>query len=570
MKQLQNKLQSIDGKGYKAYKSIQGRYSFHRYELHVDYVQGDPFAAPSKIRIIIPNAYREIQPEWKENQQRKIYVEDLIARYVANAIYKNNTFIKGTGKSGLIHIDAPGQEIIDRTAVQIDDAHVTICLSIGLPAFGRKINGKDAQKLFFDAIPAILSASIFTISDQAIDEVVNLSDQHQAIRKEMKKNNWVAFIADDSILPRASGISNQPLQNAVPFQSPQENKVSIEIPHRNTPITGMAIPTGITLIVGGGYHGKSTLLSAVERGVYHHIKGDGREFVLTDLDAVKVRAEDGRKVTGVNISPFIKDLPQKQNTKQFSTDNASGSTSQAANVIEAMEAGASTLLIDEDTSATNFMIRDQRMQALVHEDKEPITPFIDRIEQMKNELSISTLLVMGGSGDYFDVADHVIMLDHYHVYNVTGEAKKIATSYPAKRLEAKSDAFGPVSQRIFSPNTLQTKKGNKVKVQAKGLRTVIMGKTDIDLANVEQLVDTSQTNMIAEIIQFLDKQNRLTKEKTVQQLLDEIEETINNKGLAAFSAFPNQHPGDLARPRRFEIAAALNRIRTAHVKQQTK
>ncbi|CQR47109.1 putative ATPase of the ABC class [Paraliobacillus sp. PM-2] len=570
MKELQNKLQSIDGKGYKAYKSIQGRYSFHRYELHVDYVQGDPFAAPSKIRIIIPNAYRNIHPEWKKSHNRKIYVEDLIARYVAKAINNNSFLIKGSGKSGLINIDTPGQEIIDRTAVQIDDAHVTICLSIGLPAFGRKINGKDARKLFFDAIPTILSESIFTISDVSIEEVVKLSDQHQSIREQMKKNHWISFIADDSILPRASGISNQPLHNAVLFQSPKENKVSITIPHRDTPITGMAISKGITLIVGGGYHGKSTLLSAIERGVYNHIKGDGREYVLTDPDAVKVRAEDGRKVTGVNISPFIKDLPQKQNTKQFSTDNASGSTSQAANVIEAMEAGASTLLIDEDTSATNFMIRDQRMQALVHEDKEPITPFIDRIDQLKNELAISTIFVMGGSGDYFDVADQVIMLDHYHVYNVTDHANQIAASYPIKRLEAKHQAFGPISQRKFLPDTLQTKKGNKTKVQAKGLRKVIMGKTDIDLANVEQLVDVSQTNMIAEIIQFLDKKNRLTKEKTMYQLLDEIEQTMDKKGLATFAPFPNQHPGDLARPRRHEIAATLNRIRTAKVEQNTK
>ncbi|MFB1051163.1 ABC-ATPase domain-containing protein [Paraliobacillus sp. JSM ZJ581] len=570
MKQLQNKLQSMDGKGYKAYKSIQGRYSFHRYELHVDYVQGDPFAAPSKIRMIIPNAYRNIYPEYKQNQHRKTYVEDLIARYVAKAIDADKSLIKGSGKSGLIHIDTPGQEIIDRTAVQIDDAHVTICLSIGLPAFGRKINRKDAQKLFFNAIPSILSESIFTISDQAIDEVVKLSDQHQAIRKVMKQNQWVAFIADGAILPRASGISNKPLHNTVPFESPKENKVSIEIPHCDTPITGMAIPTGITLIVGGGYHGKSTLLSAVERGVYHHIKGDGREFVLTDPGAVKIRAEDGRKVTGVNISPFITDLPQKQDTKQFSTENASGSTSQAANVIEAIEAGASTLLIDEDTSATNFMIRDQRMQALVHDDKEPITPFIDRIEQMKKELSISTLLVMGGSGDYFDVADQVIMLDHYYVYNVTSRAKQIAQTYPVKRIETNNQLFGSVSQRIFSPRTLQTKKGNKTNVQAKGLRTVIMGVTDIDLTNIEQLVDVSQTNMIAEIIQFLDEKNELTKEKTIQQLLDEIEEMMDSKGLAAFSSFPNQHPGDLARLRRFEIAAALNRIRTAQVKHQMK
>ncbi|GAA5416774.1 hypothetical protein Pryu01_01812 [Paraliobacillus ryukyuensis] len=566
MKKLQNKLRNINGKGYKAYKEIQGKYSFHRYEVHVDYVQGDPFASPSKIRIVIPNEYRTIYPEWKLEANRKIYAEDWIARYVAKAINKNSAEAKGSGKSGIIKIDAPGQEILDRTAVQIDEAHVTICLSIGLPAFGRKINGKGAESLFFDAIPAILTDSIFAVTDKAIERVVQLADQHQAIRKEMKANGWISFVADGSILPRTSGISNRPLKDAIAFESPVQNKVSIQLPHREQPITGMAISKGITLIVGGGYHGKSTLLAAIERGVYHHIEGDGREFVLTDPAAVKVRAEDGRKVTGVNISPFINDLPQGQKTKHFSTDNASGSTSQAANVMEAIEAGANTLLIDEDTSATNFMIRDQRMQALVNKDKEPITPFIDKIKQMKEQLAISTIFVMGGSGDYFDVADQVIMLDHYHVYNVTSRAKDIAGKYPITRQSEGLDAFGEVSNRIFLPNTIQAQQGKKSKIQAKGLTTIIIGKNDLDLMYVEQLVDTSQTSMIAAIIRYVDKQGLLKQGKTLTELLDDIERKMDQAGLAAFAPFPKQHPGDLARPRRFEIAAALNRIRTAKVK----
>lgn len=567
MKKLQHKLKEMDGKGYKAYKSIQGTYSFHRYELHVDYVQGDPFAAPSKIRIVIPDAYRKIQADWKKNRSREIYVEDLLARSVANAIYKNTTSLKGSGKSGLVHIDQPGQEILERTAVQIDQSYLTICLSVGLPAFGRKINGKDAQKLFFEVIPQVLSDSIFSILDHEIEQVIELSDQHQAIRAEMKKHKWLAFIADGSILPRESGISNRPMSRAIPFESPKENKVSITIPHRKEPITGMAIAEGITVIVGGGYHGKSTLLAAIERGVYHHIQGDGREYVLTDPKAVKIRAEDGRSVSGVNISSFISGLPQGQDTSDFSTENASGSTSQATNVIEAIEAGATTLLMDEDTSATNFMIRDQRMQALVHEDKEPITPFIDRIQQLKQQLSVSTILVMGGSGDYFDVADQVIMLDHYRVFNVTDRAIEIAKKLPTSRLQEKIGSFGRLSSRIFLSSSLQTQKGKKTKVQAKGLSIINMGSGSIDVTNLEQLVDQSQTNMIAAIIRYLDTTNYLKQPRTLKQLLDEIEEMMDQKGLAVFAAFPNQHPGELARPRRFEIAATFNRMRTAKVKQ---
>ncbi|MCT2535814.1 ABC-ATPase domain-containing protein [Aquibacillus koreensis] len=565
MKKLQQLLYDIDGKSYKAYKSIQGRYSFHRFEIMIDYVQGDPFAAPSKIRIIIPDAYRKMYSNWKDNHHRKVYAEDIIARSVAEAIHENTKVSKGSGKSGLIAIDAPGQEILERTAVTIDPNHVTICLSIGLPANGRRINGKEAQKLFIDIIPGILSQSVFSIKDERIEQAVQLADQHQEIRRQMKENGWVAFVADGAILPRQSGVSNKPLNHAVPFVSPKENTVEFNIPHQSEPLTGMAIKKGVTLIVGGGYHGKSTLLNAIERGVYHHRKGDGREYVLTDPGSVKVRAEDGRQVTCVNISSFINDLPHKQDTRNFSTENASGSTSQAANVVEALEAGASTILIDEDTSATNFMIRDQRMQALVSKEKEPITPFIDKIKQMKDQLDVSTILVMGGSGDYFDVADQVIMMDQYKPINVTEKAKEIASSYPSKRHIHPDESFGSLPKRSFSQNSLQTRRGKKTKVQAKGLSTIIMGKTDVNLQYVEQLVDHSQTNMIAEIIRYLDQQNIL-KQQSLYQLLDMIEQQMDQKGLASFAPFPNQHPGDLARPRRYEIAATLNRLRTAQVK----
>lgn len=351
------------------------------------------------------------------------------------------------------------------------------------------------------------------------------------------------------------------------FQSPPENEVEIRIPHQEEPIKGMALKKGITLIVGGGYHGKSTMLQAIERGVYSHVHRDGREYVLTDPDAVKIRAEDGRQVTGVNISPFINNLPHKQDTSFFSTENASGSTSQATNVMEALETGATTLLIDEDTSATNFMIRDHRMQQLVKRNKEPITPFIDKIKQMRDQFEVSTILVMGGSGDYFAVADTVIMLDEYVPYDVTERAKEIMAQSPLERDALATEEFGEISSRYFQQNSLQTQKGKRSKTQAKGLTKILMGNTDILFDDTEQLVDASQTRMIAEIIQFLDKTGNLGN-KTLNDLLDEIEQQMDTRGLASFTSFKEQHPGDIARPRRYEIAAVLNRMRTARVKQK--
>ncbi|MGP4042452.1 ABC-ATPase domain-containing protein [Gracilibacillus sp. D59] len=566
MKKLQQLLQNIDGKGYKAYKSIQGRYSFHRYELCVDYVQGDPFASPSKIRIVIPDAYRPIKDEWKQSNERNIYVADHMARSVAKAIQAESKQLRGSGKSGLIHIDQPGQEILERTAVQLKKDKTIVCLSVGLPANGRRINGKEAEKLFFTILPSILKYSIFAIKDEELEQSVQLADQHIAIREKMKQNNWIGFIADGAILPRESGVSNRPLKKAVPFESPQENRVEINLPHREDPLTGMAIKKGISLIVGGGYHGKSTLLQALERGVYHHIHGDGREYVLTDPDAVKIRAEDGRQVTSVNISAFINDLPHGQATTNFTTENASGSTSQATNVVEAIEAGTTTLLIDEDTSATNFMIRDVRMQALVHEDKEPITPFIDKIKQLRDDLDVSTILVMGGSGDYFDVADEVIMMDQYKPFSVTDKAREIVKNHPVSRQSVTEKLTINMNQRVFLPQSLNLQKGKKKKVQAKGLYTIMMGTSTIQLQDVEQLVDASQTQAIAEMLRFMEAKGVLKQTKPLSELLDDLETLIDKEGLQAFAPFPNQHPGDLARPRRFEIAACLNRMRTAKVR----
>ncbi|WP_156288753.1 ABC-ATPase domain-containing protein [Oceanobacillus salinisoli] len=567
MNKLFQQLKQLDNKGYKAYKSLQGKYDYRDFFLFIDYVQGDPFASPSKIRVVIPNAKRNIHSDWLESSPRKVAVEDAFARTVGKAIYQENTFIKGSGKSRQIQFDTPGQEVLERTAVQINLEEITVCMSVGLPANGRRINGREAEKLFSIVIPTIIQNSIFSITDNEITEAMQLADQQEAIREHMRKNEWISFIANGAILPRESGISNQPLKEAVAFQSPPEDEVSITIPYQSEPIKGMAIKKGITLIIGGGYHGKSTFLQAIERGVYSHTKGDGREFVLTDPDAMKIRAEDGRKISGVNISPFINNLPHGKDTSFFSTENASGSTSQAANVMEALEIGANTLLIDEDTSATNFMIRDHRMQQLVKKDKEPITPFIDKIKQMRDKLDVSSILVMGGSGDYFAVADSVIMMDEYVPHNVTTKAMAIMEEHPLERDAFMDEDFGSITSRYFQQNSLQTQKGKRSKTQAKGLYKIVMGKTDISFEYTEQLVDASQTRMIAEIIQFLDRTKGLGND-SLKDLLDKVEQQFTEQGLASFTVFNDQHPGDLARPRKYEIASVLNRMRTAKVTQK--
>lgn len=562
---LAKKLEQIDGKGYKAYKQIQGSYKFPDFELLIDYVQGDPFASPSKIRILIARSKTAFLQKWTNSRQRKIRCEDMIVREVFQAISNMKNNVRGSGKSGLIMIDKPGQKVLERTAVQIGENDITVCLSIGLPAQGRTILGKEAKKIFFQLLPEILRHSVFSVKGKDIEGAIQLCDQQMAIRSYMKERGIIAFIANNSILPRASGVSDQPLKGAVPFQSPKEMEVSIPVPHRQEPLKGMAIYKGITLIVGGGYHGKSTLLKALEHGVYDHIEGDGREFVLTDRSACKIRAEDGRSIKKVDISAFINNLPFQKSTKSFSTENASGSTSQAANIMEMLEAGAKTLLIDEDTSATNFMIRDARMQALIHKEHEPITPFIDKVLQLKHDFDVSTILVMGGSGDYFSVADRVIKMDHYKPYDVTHEAKQIACQIKTGRKHEGGEKFGEWKLRIPESGSLNSRKGKKSKIACR-LSEIQYGLEKIDLSYVEQLVDESQTRMIGEILSYIERTNLFDRRLTVSQLLDFVENKINQDGLQSFSVHYG-HQGELAYVRRFELAAALNRIRALKIRE---
>ncbi|NLM58042.1 MAG: ABC-ATPase domain-containing protein [Clostridium sp.] len=557
---LKRKLHSIDGAGYKAYKDIKGEYKFDRYVLAIDHVQGDPFASPSKVRAIVSQKDAGFPEALYDKPYKRIGVIDFLTRLFFNNIKKYYNPTGGSGKSGLISIDRCGQEILDRTSVVINRDRVEVRFEVGLPANGRRVLGKYADMIFSSAIPQIIEKTLFynNIDTEALKKHVDLCEDQAFLRDQIKSKGLVAFIANGSVLPRESGISDRPLSKGViPFKSPESLEVEINLPHKGI-IKGMGIPEGITLIVGGGYHGKSTLLHALELGVYNHISGDGREYVVASKDAVKIRAEDGRGVEKVNISPFINNLPNGQDTKSFSTENASGSTSQAANIIEALEVGTDLLLIDEDTSATNFMIRDERMQKLVAKDREPITPFIDKVRQLYKEKGVSTILVVGGSGDYFDVADLVIMMDEYMPKDVTNNAKEIVKANPLKRESTEALEFGEITPRIVLKSGFpEGHKGRDIK--AKGMYTVLYNKSQIDLSYVEQLVDSSQTTCIAVMLEYMIKyifNNKTTLKEAIDILLNQIE----TKGLDSISPYTG-NPGNLALPRKYEIAATINRYR---------
>lgn len=560
-KELQQLLNQLDGKSYGAYKEVKGMYHFNRFMLALDHIQGDPYAAPSRARILMKTSEAGFKKELIDTKDKQVATADFIIRNFEEKIKQLYTGVKGSGKSGLIYISHCGQEMLQRSAAIIDENQLEVRIEIGLPAAGRRILGKAASHLLVEVLPKIVEQALIykNVNGKAIEAQVALMVDQQALRKLLVTHNLVAFIENGAILPRESGVSDKPLlRQSVPFQSPKSLEIELDLPNRGK-IKGMGLPKGITLIVGGGYHGKSTLLNALEKGVYNHILGDGREFVITNSDAVKIRAEDGRSVKKVNISSFINHLPNGKDTLAFSTDNASGSTSQAANVMEALEVGSKLLLIDEDTSATNFMIRDYRMQQLVAKEKEPITPFVQKVKQLYKEKDVSTILVVGGSGDYFEVADHVIMMDEYKPVDVTKQAKDIAQS------ERKCDAEGETNFGEMTPRIPLAKGWDReAKVKTRNISLISYGKTDIDLSGLEQLVSEEQTQCIGMMLQFASE--HLFKEgKTVEQVADALYTIIKEKGLEVISPYKG-HPGNIALPRKYEFCGALSRYRELNIR----
>ena len=476
---------------------------------------------------------------------------------------------RGTGKSGLILIDAGGQEVLERTACRVFPDRVELRLSVGLPAAGRTILGDEAIDLLVETLPAVARATLWLRPPdlKQAERFIATVEDAEALRAALPEHGLVAFVGEGAVLPRRSGVSQEPLTGRViRFQSPPDLTVELETPHSGR-VRGMGIPEGVTLIVGGGFHGKSTLLEALARGVYNHIPGDGRERVVTRADAVKIRAEDGRRVVGVDLQPFIRNLPLGQSTADFTSDNASGSTSQAANILEALEVGCRLLLMDEDTCATNFMIRDHLMRELVPAEAEPIVPLIDRVRQLHSEAGVSTILVMGGAGDYLSVADTVIWMHAYVPEHVTGRAREIAARCGEGAFEP-PDPWPGVVARVPIPESIDPRRRDRTRVRARGTEEVGFGYESIDLRHVEQIVDPSQTRAIGDALVYALELGLIDGRRTLSEVLDALEQVIDRQGLDVLSPHRG-HPGDYARPRRYELAAALNRLRTLSVRQLT-
>ncbi|PNV65113.1 isopentenyl-diphosphate delta-isomerase [Rubneribacter badeniensis] len=632
--ELRRALRGLDRRGYPAYKSLAGAYRFADFCLFIDHVQGDPFAAPSSLRVEAPYAAAGFPERFRRGRAARTALADFLTRQMAAQFERCSFKAKGSGKSGLMSITRCGQEVLERSACEISggtegadggraggdvrgagnargaEGVITVRFHVGFPAFGRTINAGELERILFDFLPVCVKRALFhdSLDARQVEAAVHLAEDQEALRARLREEGLVAFVANGAILPRRSGVSDKPLAGAVPFASPVELERSFDLPHAGR-IAGMAVPRGITLIVGGGYHGKSTLLEALQSGVYNHIAGDGREFVLADDTAVKLRAEDGRCIRNVDISLFINDLPNGKDTAAFSTENASGSTSQAAGVVEGMEAGCRLFLIDEDTSATNFMVRDEFMQQVISREKEPITPFLERARGLYEQAGASTILVAGSSGAFFHIADRVIQMDCYRPVDITERVRGLCAQREAPAMGA--PAFRVPRGGRTMPTLAAARAGDardgrggrdggrrhghgdgcrgydagrdergqgggrrgrdgrgdrdggargreRLKVRSQGRDAFSLGKENVDVRFVEQIADPEQTAALAHLLRyglerFADGTCPLT------EVVERLFAVLEREGWAPFCG--SFVPCGLAKPRKQEVFAALNRFR---------
>ncbi len=557
MKKLLQSLKQIERKSYSAYKSLKGSFSFPGYELNIEHVQGDPFASPSKLSVRVSSNYAKFPQEYFVTKEKRIATQDFLLRSFYKEISKYSNRAKGSGKSGVMMVTRCGQEVLERTGCQIDEksGDITIRFEVGFPANGRTINALEFQKIVCDYLPICIEKGLrFQSADKiALKKAVELAEDQKFIREELKKEGYLAFVANESILPRIDGVRQTMLKEGIPFVSPKSMELTLDLPNKGR-ITGMGIRKGITLIVGGGYHGKSTLLKGIERGVYNHILGDGREYVITDEDAMKIRAEDGRSIKNVDISLFINNLPNGKDTISFTTEDASGSTSQAANVIEAIEARVSTLLIDEDTSATNFMVRDELMQRVVHRDKEPIIPFIERAKLLKKDYDVSTIMVAGSSGAYFHIADTILQMDEYEPIDITEVAKKEAEKFPYHIREE-----GDIKVNLSCRKPKRVVRGDRVKTKTFNTDGFMIDREEVDLRLLEQIVDREQVECMALLLTHME-QKVFDGEEMLAAIIDKVYDSIEKRGIKSVIA-EGRVPGNLVVPRKMEVFAMLNRYR---------
>ena len=559
MKALYQKIRALNGKNYGLYKSLAEKsWDFGDFVLEFLHVQGDPFAPASRVLLKASLQKLGYTPVWGSSFERRLALSDYLLRRLSATVQE-----RFPDKNAPVAIENPGPEMLVRNSLWVDNGDLRVCLQVRLPGEGRKIESEAAAEILTMVLPDLVSASLYNDSARAAQLEAHygvLADRVE-ILAELDKRGLCAFVPDGAVLPRASGLSEAPLKDAVPFVAPPEMAVTLEICGRE--IRGMGIPRGVTVITGGAFHGKSTLLQALTRSVFPHVPGDGREGIVVDETALRVGVEDGRSVRATDLSIFVRDLPGGVSTKDFTTLSASGSTSEAANLLEAIEAGSRTFLIDEDSSAVNFLIRDIRVRKLLGDDREPLIPLTDRIREIA-QAGYSFILVAGACGDYLDLADNIIIMANYKAECAKFAAAKSASagsanlppSFPAPRAFA---AYMQPLQKSVRPASAVER---QVKVKLAGDSLLQIGFLVSDTSRLNTLVDKSQRLgagfLLLNLLQNAASNADSMAGDCVSEAAGILCENIRNVG---FRNLPQGLSREMSLPREVDIACAAFRLR---------
>jgi predicted ABC-class ATPase len=563
-------LEKLEGTSFNSYqKLVNETFAHDRYRIRFLHVQGSPGAFPASVcHLEVPFAELELADWSLSSEPRRMASADYLLRAFHAGVATHARQNRGVQGSGSFQPLSLPPQVLNRNLVRFSSIAVQIAFRISLPGSrDNRVLGRQAAKMFGKEMSGVIDTIKEAVGQtEKFRKHCEVVEDMVVLQSRLGEYGLVAFVGDGAILPRESGTSQAPLKDgAVPFYAPDQLAVEVSLP--NTGLTrGLGIRPGINVLIGGGFHGKSTLLDALAIGVYPHIPGDGREQVVTHSDAAFVCAEDGRAVSGLDISCFFEKLPGGVEAGKFWTKNASGSTSEAAAIIEAVLAGARLLLIDEDSSATNLLIKDDIMRKLIPDDT--ITPLFDRVQELFQRCGVSTLIVIGGSSEYLGVAEQVIAMHNYLPVCMTDRLRHLPLPKPQKPAKPLilSDKRRVLADN-FNPSYRAKRLNKTIAVRIKPLRlqdkVLEYGNEQLDLTKLTALVDPDQVLAVGYAL-LLARNLCKNSQQSPSGLAGVIATMLARDGLAVLLPGEND-PAFLACPRRLEMAGAINRLRSLSV-----
>lgn len=539
---IRSVLERINGRGYKSYKSLVGLSEVvDRVRVTVIKVQGDPFAPPSVVKL----EHNTNMPDW--SLQAPVATSDCILRRLRVLLKKFSMKGVGEGNSGVLSVPKLAPIMIRRSSLEVvktgvGRARIVARVHVGLPSRGRRVVSGAAEELLLERLPKAFTSSV-SVGEDKLRRHVETWIEQEHIRARLEDMGLVSFVGDGSILPRRCGGCWEPLEDAVPFESPPSLRVSVDLPTGRS-ITGMGIRRGLTVVSGPAYHGKTTLIEAVSAGVWNHIPGDGREYVITIRESFVVMSENGRRVTCVDLTPWLSEMPGASNLSCFTTSDASGATSVAATIQESIELGARLLIIDEDNVATNIIHRDYWLEELIG--RKTLHTVADLAPGLKRA-GVSVIVVATGSSELLSRADHVIVMNEYKALDLTHKARQVT---------AKKDTSDGVVEYRAPRGRRMTASMRLDKAKLRGRMLEVRGADElIDLRPLVQLEEETQLKTVVEATL------RILAKGGVDTIGSECKDVEAKLARGGFREVVGKEPGpSLSEARALDIGFLINRM----------